>query len=362
MAKGKKKLWLVFGLLVFIAYIFIAPRSIPEETALKPLWISSLESNNQIILENLSLQRPGELIPFTLGDRFGYVGHDGSFAINQIRSGYISISENYWAEYELLPASIQIMNPMNRPVYPIEEPNGYPLFLDRRTYIVGRGQHSISALGPSGETLWTHDFPATITCVDAANGYLLAGTLDGVVALLNPRGVPVFPPFEPGGSRLSVILGCAISRDASRLALISGIDNQRFLLLERSGDTYRVVYHEFIGTGFRRPVHISFVNNDTKVLFEREEGLGIFAINSRESTTVSLSGNISGFDNSGDGRYLFVITTQSPTEKRLVTIMSPGIVISEAPFRSENAFLARRGNMLFIGGDKTMAAFGLEKK
>ena len=362
MLKINKTWWVIIGIPLFFIIIFLTPRPIPEETTLKPRWITSLEINDPINLADPPLPEGSELIPFILGNRFGYVGDSGFFALNRIRNAYISISEKVWAEYETIPASIQVMNPYDETVLRINDPNGYPLFLDNRIFIVGSEQNSITAISQTGETLWTFDFPSPITCIDAANGYLLAGTLDGVMILLNSRGVPVFPPFEPQGSRLSVILGCAISQDASRLVLISGIDNQRFLLLERTGDTFRVVHHEFLGDGFRRPVHIRFVNDDTKVVFEREGGLGIFAINSRTSTKVSLDGQIESLDSVGDGRFIFAITSQGSNEKRFITIRYPGVVVSQAPFKSENVFFARRGNRLFIGGDLTMASFELEKR
>ena len=385
MIKGKKKWWLVFSLLLFIIYILLAPQPIPEETVLSPRWITSLELSYPINLGDSSAEDTEEFLPFILGDRFGYVGDDGNFTINRIRNAYISLSENYWAEYETLPSSIQIMNPLNQPVLAIENPKGYPLFIDNRIFIIGSEQNSIIALGADGEELWTFDFPAPITCIDAANGYVLAGTLDGVLILLNSAGVPVFTPFEPGGSRLSVILGCAISQDASRLALIAGIDNQRFLLLERTGNTYRVVYHEFLSTGFRRPVHISFVDNDTEIVFEREGGLGIYTINSRASVNISLDGEIVTMDYSGKDRFLFLITSVSSidlnkidpnkidpnemdpnetdsNEKRLITIRFPGQVVTQAPFKSDNVFLARRDNKLYIGGDLAMASFELERR
>jgi hypothetical protein len=379
MVKGNKKWFYILGLLAVIVYIFIVPRSIPEETILKPRWITSMETNysggNLAVEEfrqgvipdsgDFSGQGAGALLPFTLGDRFGYVRDDGKFVVNQIRSGYICLSENYWAEYGAQPSSIQIMNPMNGRVLSIEGTKGYPLILDNRFFVVGIEQNSLVEIGSEGEELWTHDFPSPITCVDAASGYVLAGTLDGAVELLNYSGLPVFSPFEPGGSRLSVILGCAISRDASRLAIISGINDQRFLLLERSSggpDTYKVVFHEFLTNGFRRPVHISFVSNDEKVAFEREEGLGIFDIGSRTSINVPLEGEIAVMDNYGGDDYLFVIISQDTKQKRLITIRYPGIIVSNAPFASNSSFFARRGRKIYLGSDSTMVSFELEKK
>jgi len=360
--KGNKKIWLIIVLTLFIAHIFLAPRRVPQETVLRPVWVTSLVINNPFILNDFPTEGERVLLPFTVGDRFGFVGDDGYFTINRARGASLSISERLWAEYDTLPSSIQVMNPYNEVLLVIDAPGGYPLFLDNRVFLVGHEQNSITALGTEGQALWTFDFPSPITTVDAANGYLLAGTLDGMMILLNPRGVPVFPPFEPLGSRLSVILGSALSRDASHMALISGIDNQRFLLIERTGDTHRVIHHEFLSEGFRRPVHINFVDNDTRIVFEREGGLGIYTINTRASINIDLDGEILSMGTSGEGRFLFAITSQGPTEKRLVTIRFPGIVVSEAPFESENTFLAHRGSRLFIAGDTAMASFELESR
>ena len=394
MAKESRKWWYLAGLVVCIIYIFIAPRHIPTETVLKPRWITSLETNFPegipdassnvnsdgrsvpIMLVDSSDTEGEWFLPFTLGNRFGYLRDNGKFTINQIRNGFVSMSENAWAEYEAIPSSILVMNPLNENLLSIENPKGYPLFLDKRVFIVGNEQNYITALDPEGKELWTYDYPAPITCVDASEGYLLAGTLDGTVVLLDSSGIPVFTPFEPGGSRLSVVLGCAISSDATRLAIISGIDKQRFLLLEHSGaeprsgrapggvsgDTYRVVYHEFLTDGFRRPVRIGFADNDTKIIYEREGGLGIYSINSRTGISLNLEGEITVIDNSGEDGFLFVITSQGPKEKRFITIRYPGLIVNEAPFRSGNAFFARRGRRLYLGGDSLLASFELEKR
>jgi hypothetical protein len=372
MAKGNKKWFYILGIAAFVIYIFIAPRSIPVETVLAPRWITSLESNYPVILQDASTDENELLLPFTLGNRFGYLAGNGKFAINQIRDGYVSMSENLWTEYEALPSLLTVMDPHNEEIFSIENPKGYPMFLDNRIFIVGSEQNSITALSPAGEELWTYDFSAPLTCIDAAGGYLLAGTLDGVVGLLDPAGSLVFTPFEPGGSRLSVILGCAISHDASRLAIISGVEKQRFILLERSvaerrgtehlPDTYKVVYHEFLSDGFRRPVFIRFINDDTQVIFERGEGLGIFTISTRASTKVNLEGEITAMEDLGEDGFIFLVTSQSQDEKRFIAIRHPGLIVNEAPFKSKNAFLARQRNKIYLGGNMLMASFEMEKQ
>ncbi|GHU64495.1 hypothetical protein FACS189447_01420 [Spirochaetia bacterium] len=370
MAKETKKYWLILGLAVFFIYVFAAAQPIPVETILVPRWLTSLESNYPLNVGGSSPEAGAPPLVFELGERFGYVGDDGRFTMNHLKKGYVSLSEEHWAEYETLPQTIEIMDPHDNTVLELENPKGYPLFLDRRFFIIGPEQNSLTALDPEGNELWTYDFPAPLTCIDAAAGFVLVGTLDGTVELLNPQGRQVFPPFEPGGSRLSVILGCAISRDASRLAIISGVDDQRFLLLEQSGDTYRVVYHEFLTDGFRRAVHTAFIDSDSRVAFEREGGIGIYDILSRTSVNIPLDGEITALDGSGAPRgasgggdhLFFVITSQSGVQKKFIAIRSPGTIAMEAPFRSRSAFLKRRGSKIYVGGDTALASFELGKK
>jgi hypothetical protein len=331
------------------------------EAILVPRWLTSVESNYPISLGRSPPVNDPPL-PFQIGGRFGYVNDDGSFIINRVIDGYVSLSTESWAEYGAVPASIQVMDTQGRPVLEIENPGGYPFFLDDRMFIVGREQNSITALDSRGEALWTYDFPAPLTCVDAAAGFVLAGTLDGTVELLDSSGKQVFPPFEPGGSRLSVILGCAISRDASKLAVISGIDDQRFLLLEKSGDTYRIIYHEFLTDGFRRAVHVEFIDNDARVAYEREGGLGIYDIDSRISAYLPMDGEIVALDESGAGGYIFVITSLGLSEKRFVAVRFPGTMVMEAPFKSSNVFFGRRDNRIYVGGDLSIVSFELSKK
>jgi len=366
MTKVRKKWWILPTIAAFFIYIFITARPITEETILSPRWISSLETGMPVYISG-DFAMSNDYLPFILGDLFGYIRDDGSFLLNQRLTSYVSISGHYWAEYENLPSQIEIRNPGGELVLTLEgESNNafrsYPAFYNDGIFLLDNEQNSITAINSSGDFLWTYDFPSLITCLDSTGSYVLAGTLDGAIILISPEGRQVFAPFEPGGSRLSVILGCAISADASRIAIISGIDEQRFLLLERFGDNYRVIYHEFLGEGFRRPVFINFVDNDTRVAYEREGGLGIYDITSRTGTNIPLEGEVLLMDNSGEDRFLFLVTSQEGMEKRLIGIRYPSSIIIDIPFRSENVFLDRRENRIFLGGDHSIASFVLERR
>jgi hypothetical protein len=377
--KAQKQIGLIVGVVLFIAYFLGAARPIPLETVLVPRWLNSLEIGNPIVLggvrgneanaisADLSTQ---QRIPFSLGNRFGYVSHDGHLSVNQVKKTDISLSPEYWAEDGAEPVSIAINKSDGETVTVIEDPRGYPFFLDGRIFLISSEQTAITAIEASdtpftnGEPAWTYEFAAPITCVDSAAGLVLAGSVDGVVGLLDSRGRQIFS-FEPGGSRHSVILGCAISRDGSRLALISGIDDQRFLILEHFGTStgdYKVVYHEFLGNGFRRPVYITFAENDRWVVFERDGGLGFYEISSRKSEQVKLDGEICAIDHSGGKGMVFAVVSYSGNNKKLFGIRLPGKVIIESPFISEEVFLSRMDSRLIAGGGQTLVSFDLERR
>ena len=371
--KANKKIGLVAGVVLFAAYFFTAARPIPLETVLIPCWLSSTESGIPVYFdgtdhqdgENDADRLPSrQRIPFSLDNRFGYISRDGLLSVNQIKKTNVSLSPERWAEYEAEPERIEINDSDGETITVIQNPRGYPFFLDERTFLIGSEQNVISEMNESGDVVWTYEFASPLTCVDSAAGLVLTGSLDGVAAVLDSRGKQVFS-FEPGGSRYPVILGCALSRDGLWLAIVSGVDDQRFLILERFGNSlgdYKVVYHEFLGDGFRRPVHITFVEHDRWVVFERGEGLGFYEISSRKSEKVELPGKISAIDHSGGQGMVFVVISRFEDTHELIGIKLPGRIIIESPFRSGEVFLGRMDSRLVIGGGQTLASFDLEKR
>ncbi|MDR1318708.1 MAG: WD40 repeat domain-containing protein [Treponema sp.] len=375
MAKEKKKVWLIAGFLLFVLYFFAVARPIPVETILAARWISSLETDYQVTInassetpafgaETPGAALPDVLIPFTLGNHYGFVNPEGQFSINRIRKGYVSLSENLWAEYGAEPELIEIRDNRDEPAGSIAGSRGYPLFLDGRIFLVGDEQNSLSEADAAGNILWTYEFAAPLTCVDAAAGLVLTGSLDGVVEVIDSGGKQIYT-FEPGGSRYSVILGCAFSRDGSRFGVISGVDDQRFLLLEKFGNDpgeYKVVYHELLEDGFRRAVRISFIDRDRWIVFEREGGIGLCDLGSRRGIKIPLDDEVAALDPSGGDGFLFVVTSRQENQKKLIGIRLPRKIVMEAPFKSAGVFLGRAGPRIYIGGGGVLSSFELEKK
>jgi len=393
MAVRRKKIQALVIFLLFVIYFFIAARPVPREIVLAPQWINSLDIQPDISPESGSLitfdstsghianRWSDKLIPFTLGDHFGYVDTSGRFSINRIKTSEIYLGENMWTEYSAEPSSIEISNVSGVTLINIENVRGYPVLLDNRIFIFGSEQNELSEIGPDGNVLWTYEFGAPLTCIDVSAGLVLTGSIDGTVEILDSNGERIFI-FEPGGSRYEVILGCALSQNGSLFGIICGIEPQRFLLFERfSGGEYKVIHHEFLETGFRRPVHILFIDEDRRVIFEREGGISSYNLRSRRGIYIPLNGDITAIDGSGDQGFLFLVTSNSPERNELIGIKfsndrrfalsrftsARDVVFMRAPFRSPDVFLGRvrtegSGSMLIAGGGTTLISLVLEEK
>ena len=368
MAEKKKVYFIILAIFAFIAYTLLAAQPVPPETILKSNWLVSLggDQNTEAPAVN------GLLIPFKLGKRFGYVDNTGTLILNKESEYTVSLSPEFWSEFDPAPRVLVIHDPVSGGEIILENPLSYPLFLDGRILLISKDQTSLEELNSEGEVLWRHDFEAPLTCIDAASGYILTGTLDGMIDLLDGQGNPLFPSYAPGASRIPVILGCVISSNGTKIAIVSGIDKQRFLFLEWYGNNdYRVTYHEFLkGEGFRREVQMAFIENDTRVVFEQEAGLGIYDVKSRSTITLPLPGQIEGFpvrlevlDEEGNDGFFFYISSGTKTgEKRFVALKLPDKELMNLSFKSEVSFLTRRGKDLFVGGGQTLASFTLDKR
>jgi len=388
-AQHKRRIRVIIIFLLFIAYFLIAARPIPLETVLVPRWISSLTAGGSSTQDSSSesgfpvtiggtVQTSGQLLPFTLGSRFGYVYPSGQFAINRVKTRDIYLSEKMWTEYDAQPESLEIKNITEDTAINIENTRGYPVLLDNRVFVIGSEQNALSEIGEDGSVLWTYDFGAPLTCIDVAAGLVLTGSVDGIIEILDSDGQRIFY-FEPGGSRYAIIYGCALSAGGTRIGIICGIDEQRFLLLERYGSAdgeYKVVYHEFLGAGFRRPVRILFTDEDRRVIYERAGGIGCYNIRSRYGINIPLDGEIAAVDTSGDQGIFFLITSRSEQRKEFIGIKFPqegwnlskfrgdarDTVFLRAEFKSEDVFLGRTGSMLVAGGGTTLISFDLEER
>jgi len=361
-AAGKKRTMRGFfaGAGVLVAYSFAASAPLPKETTLEPAWIRPLASAE----ESADAERP--LIPYRIAssasavESFGYFDAEGRFALNRKARSGLSISRDAWSEYEATPTGFVVKDPFGADLASVAA-RGYPFFDDGRTFVVAPEQNSVAEYDADGKLVFERALPAPATCADAAGGMLLVGLLDGRVQLIDADGKAAFD-FSPGGSRLETILAAALSSDGNKMALIAGIDPQRFLLLEKTNGNFKVTHHEFLGKGFRRPAAAGFAGNDRWILFEREGGLGVYDTKNKASNVVETEGRVAAFESDARDDLLFLVAEEGPNRKALLGIELPDRVFLKSRFDSPAAFIDRRGDRVFVGGDGSIVAFDLRSR
>jgi hypothetical protein len=359
MAKLKTRYRVIFWCVLFVFYALFAAFPVPKETVLSSKWLLSLDTSYPASAEEAKKQ--SGFFPFQLENRFGYVSPEGIFTIQREKKEYALLSPARWAEFSGESESIAIKNPFDETEFTIESPSGYPFFLDKKVFLMHREQNTISRLDDAGKPLWKYDFAAPLTCVDAASDILVAGLLDGTIEIIGGDGRRR-DVSKPSGSRLAAIYGCAVSQNGGKIAVISGRDDQRFLLIELVGGIWRITYHEFLGDGFNRPVRVTFINGERFVAFEREGGVGVYDTARRVSVTAPVAGRILSIDSDGSGGLIFVLAAEKEERKKIIVLDNSARVLISAPFQSAGGFLDRRGNELYLGGGRVLAAFSIEVK
>lgn len=147
-----------------------------------------------------------------------------------------------------------------------------PLLFDDHIYLADLYSGYLREIDISGRTKWEYHFSSLITTLDGKNGAILIGLLNGDLVMLDQNG-RVKMSWTAGGSRVRAIYGAAMSPDGETIALVSGLDPQRFILLENKENGYRPVFHENLAQSFRKPVSIDFTHPHKVVIEGVDQGL-----------------------------------------------------------------------------------------
>jgi hypothetical protein len=184
--------------------------------------------------------------------------------------------------------------------------------------------------------------------------------MDGSLVGLDRSGAALLD-FAPGGSRIQCVYGVAVSPDARFVAAVTGLDKQRLVLLERRSSAYRVTYHRYLNSSYRRPLAMDFVAGGKYLLYETPGGAGMYDLAAgTESSAVSDSLLAMG-SASIDGD-IIVLLAGSGEEKRLVGIAPPDRRVFDLGYRSEDAFVRIEGRSMYLGVEGDLIRLDLEEK
>lgn len=352
--KSKKQFLPIFFIILILCvlYVIFAARPLGTEYQFEPDW--KITVSNPTVSEKMPDDTP---LYFKLGKTLGYFTEDGRVTHFSSFSYKASISQNYYTCYNENNVNSDFFTADGTRAGTIRA-SGFPMISDDRIFVFLPGGSAFVQCDNTGKKLWEYSGTVPITAFDSSSGGCVAGFVDGSVYAFDPNG-NVVQRFSPGGSNYPVILGAAISEDASLVAVVSGQMRQRFVLVRNDGVSSKIIFHEFLedSDSFQRMVR--FYDGDRKVVYSSGNMLGIVSTEGGKSRHIHIKGQ--AIDMQEAGNLIFVLLK----EKKMYTvhIIEHFATLSGSfTFEADNAFIRTSGNNLYIGKDNTISKIHITKK
>ncbi len=341
--KTKLRVTVAVTITLGIAYFFLFATPLPKPLSLTPRWVSAVQPSQAY--DSSAHGDASDLLSFELGDRYGYFDKDKGVVSSATRGYGESITDSGFAAWEMKPGPVSFKDPKGTILFTATL-QGYPFMSGERRFVVSSNQAEIAELGPTGNLLWSRDFPSILTAFASNEDIAVLGTLDGRIFAIDSKGRELLS-FAPGGSRIACVYGLAVSPDGKTIAATTGLDRQRVIVLEKREEAYRVTWHRWTDSDFRRPVAMSFTPDGRELVFETSKGFGIYDVASRRENVLSARAPLVT-DASVPARNIILIQDDG-SRRNIVAASYGGKRYFTFPFVADDSTLRSVGDSLFVG-------------
>lgn len=357
MAEKKRGLAVLVAVGAFLLYYFVAARPLLSELEFQPRWVASIGAG--------APAAPGgspsadNVLPFKLGNRFGYIDEAGKVLFARESPYGLAFSPAAFSAYEGVHSEVSFSDPYGKELFKVKS-TGYPFIQRGRFFIVSNDRAGVAEYDGAGELLWSRDFPSALSCADANGGLFLAGCVTGEAVLVGPDGAAL-SEFSPGGSRIPCVYGCAVAPDGAWYALLSGVDKQRILLLQKRPDGYKVAWHSYLESDYRRTVRMAFTADSAYLFFEQPGKLALLEAETKRLGELPVVGEVAMIEEDHfNGIYLFL--SRSGRDWTLRGFRAPGRQILAIPFSAYQAFLYQRGSAIYLGINESVLRVDMKER
>lgn len=355
---GKKRLAVAGALLAGLVYFLVCAFPLEREFLLAPSWTRTLGPASPADPKR-SGPEPAAPLPFRLGERFGYFSPEGAVLLAAAAPYGVALASDAYAPYERLSEGFSIRSPGGTEIARVQLP-GYPFFAAGRRFVIAPDQATVSELSRSGAPAWTYRFPSIVTAFDASPAIAVFGLVDGSVVGLDRAGAATLD-FAPGGSRIAGVYGVAASPDGLLVAAVTGLDKQRLVVMERRSAAYRVAYHRYLGSDYRRPVSMAFTADGGRLAYESPSGVGVYDKATRSETTIAVQAPSRLGLTIRQGRFMVLLSGEGES-RRLVCSAYPDRRIVDIALKAKLSFVEARGDSLFLGLDDDILRLDLRER
>lgn len=342
------------ALLFTIIYVLIFSLPLKKELVFKPRWVQDLTHPSKIAKSATS-----EAIGFRIGQVFGYATPQGAVEYLNTTPFNVAMTDKYFINFSSVSQDLVEKDRSGRITRTVAS-RGYPIFLANRFFIIDTDRRAISERDGQGETLWRRDFGSLVTSMAANASEVVVGLMNGSIVVVGKRGRVSFR-YAPGGSKIPIVYGCAISQNGDYLALVSGLDPQKFILLARAKSGYRPRRIVTLDTPQRNEVFIHFYPGVPYVYVESSGAVDYFALLGNRSGRIPVDGRIVGMSN-GNNAVIYAVSAaiSSPgkdSSSRLaeLTAFAPaGNVLMRTRFPAGQLFVKAQGDSVYLGAETSL--------
>jgi hypothetical protein len=361
---GKKRLAAAAVVAVGVVYFLVCAQPLGKEYVLAPVWARETAKAPQAPAASgpaaaARIAAQGKVFPFRLGGSYGYFDEAGSILFSAPAPYGVALAGDAFAAYERLSEGFSIRSPSGAELAKCALP-GYPFFDSGRRFVLSPDQCSVAELGQDGLAIWKRQFGSVITAFGGSPSLAVFGLMDGSLVGVGRKGEELLS-FAPGGSRLAGVYGAAVSPDGLLVAAVCGLDKQRLVVLEKRSSAYRVTYHRWLESDFRRPIAMAFTADGRRLVYEAPAGAGVWERDSRREFLVSAS-SVGRVGASLEGNRMLVLLAGAGEEKRLICASPDDRRLVDLPLRASDAFLEVSGRSIFVGADGDLVRLDLRRE
>lgn len=344
-----------FALLFTIAYLLIFSSPLKKEPVFKPAWVQNLAAPKAVPASKDAVN-----IGFRIGDIFGYATPEGAIKYLDTTQFNVAMENGRFVNYSSVSTNLVEKDSSGRIILSINS-GGYPLFMGGRFFIISTDRTALSEVNSQGTKLWSRDFGSLITAMDGNSTDTVVGLLNGSIDVVDQGGKEIFH-YRPTGSKLPAIYGCAISSNGDYIALVSGLNPQRFILLTRDAKSgYRPQRVVDLGTDIRRETYLHFFAGIPNVYVEVPNAVEYFSTTGAPSGKVPVAGRIASM--AARNGLVYAVSSQGSQAAAELTAFTPsGGVVARQSLANGALFLKAIDKSIYLGtGHRLMRIdFGLE--
>lgn len=353
MKTKKRRTFLIILVVIICAlYTIFAIRPLGTEYQFTPGW--KIDITSPTISE---AEEDEHLIHFKLGQSMGYFTESGKVT-NFISYPYkSSITQNYYTFYNENSTEATLYLPSGKKAGAIHIA-GFPMVSENRIYVFLPGGAAFAQCTEDGAKAWEYSGTAPITAFSSTKNGCAAGFADGSICQFSTDGT-IVQRFSPGGSDIPVILGVALSSDASLIAAVCGRSKQRFVLAKNEETNAKIIFHEFLDGSDPYQKLVCFYDNDNAVVYNSGSQLGFVNCETGKSTHLPISGQALSMQETDD--CIFILSKDGGTYT-VYTIEKPATLMGTFSFKAKTAFIRTDKDKLYVGKDSTISQLTLSKE